>query len=141
MPPQQLAGQRVLVVDDDRLGRKLAELRFGQAGLVVETASTAADAIRMALREPPTVIVSDVRMPGMDGFQLCRAVRGDRRLAAIPIVLLSSADFEEADQAQAQEAGADAFCVRTPELLEAIDALARVLAAKHAPSEGRDSKS
>jgi two-component system phosphate regulon response regulator PhoB len=113
-------------VDDDPLGRKLVALRLRDEGFAVETSGTAEDALGIAVLAPPAAILSDVRMPGMDGFQLCRAVRRDPRLARIPIVLLSTA-VEEADRSRALDAGADGLLVRTPDMRGILDALARVL--------------
>ena len=70
---------------------------------------------------PPDAILSDVLMPGMDGFVLCRAVRQDPRLAGVPVVLLSAAYVDEADQELARDMGADALLLRTPDLREAIE--------------------
>jgi hypothetical protein len=120
-------GRRVLVVDDETLGRKLAALRLRDAGFEVETAGGGEEALRRARLSPPDAILSDVLMPGMDGFQLCQAVRGDARLAPVPVVLLSSAFVEEPDQRLARQMGASALLVRTPDMRDAIDTLAETL--------------
>jgi CheY-like chemotaxis protein len=116
--------KRVLLVDDDPLGLKLAALRLKHAGFAIETASTGEEALRMATSTPPDGIVSDVRMPGMDGSELCQLIRRDPRLARVPFLLLSSAVLEEADRNAALNLGVDAIFVRTSDLRDAIDALA-----------------
>jgi len=117
-------GRRVLVVDDEPVQRKLAALRLEAMGYVVDTAADGQEALNRARHEPPDAIVSDVLMPTLDGFGLCRAVRQDPRLAGVPVVLVSSAYIEEEDRALATRVGADACVVRTPELSEVIAALA-----------------
>ena len=120
-------GHRVLVVDDEALGRKLAALHLRDAGFTVETAPSGFEALIVARASPPDAILSDILMPGMDGFALCDAVRRDERLFGIPVVLLSSAYAEEADERLAREMGADALVVRTPDLRDAIQMLVRAL--------------
>lgn len=124
---QRSAEPRVLIVDDSRLGRKLAAILLAQAGFQVEEASTPAEALGLVSRTVPDAVLSDVRMPGMSGFELCRALRGDPRLGRVPVVLLTADVAGEDDQNQAREAGSAAIVPRSPDLREAIDALAEAL--------------
>jgi CheY-like chemotaxis protein len=126
-------GRSVLVVDDEPVQRKLAALRLGALGYVVETAADGQEALSCARHKPPDAIVSDVLMPTLDGFGLCRAVRQDPRLAGVPVVLVSSAYIEEEDRALATRVGADACVVRTPELSEVIAALTATESADRVP--------
>jgi len=125
-------GRRVLVVDDEQLNQKLAALSLRAAGFEVETASGAEEALERARRSPPDAILSDVLMPGTDGFLLCRALRADARLSRVPVVLVSSEYVEEQDWSLGREMGANAFVLRTPDLGEAISALMESLG-KRAP--------
>jgi two-component system, cell cycle sensor histidine kinase and response regulator CckA len=131
--------RRVLVVDDDPVNRKLTSLRLRSAGFEVEVASSGMDAIDRAHGARPDVILSDVLMPGMDGFLLCRELQRNPELATIPVVLLSSAYDQEADRALALEMGAHALVVRSPELDHAVQALNSALAAGRPPQ--RDASS
>lgn len=119
--------RRVLIVDDSRLGRKLAAIRLGQAGFQVEEAGTPEEALGLAARTLPDAILSDVRMPGMNGFDLCRTLRQDPRLARVPVVLLSADVAGERDERRAREAGSTANVPRSPDLHEAIEALSAAL--------------
>jgi two-component system, cell cycle sensor histidine kinase and response regulator CckA len=137
-------GRRVLVVDDEASNRRLAVFRLRQAGYEVEAVASGAEALRVAAHQPPDAIVSDVMMPGMDGFALCREVRGDPRLASVPVVLVSSAYVDEPDRELARKVGASALVLRTPDLAEAAAALEQCLAREAAPprvasAEGVDS--
>jgi two-component system cell cycle sensor histidine kinase/response regulator CckA len=119
----QGAGRRLLVVDDEPLNLKLAALRLRDAGFEVETAGSGEEALEAARRSVPDAILSDVLMPGMDGFVLCRAVRDDPRLAQVPVVLLSASYVDPADQKLAFDVGANALLLRTSDLEPAIRAL------------------
>jgi PAS domain S-box-containing protein len=121
--PSSAAGRRVLVVDDEPLNVKLAALRLRDAGFDVETAGGAEEALQSARARVPDAILSDVLMPGIDGFLLCDTVRRDPRLAQVPVVLLSASYVDDADQALAREMGASALVVRTPDFASAITAL------------------
>ena len=121
--PAVPTGKRLLVVDDDLLNRKLAAFHLRGAGYDVDVVATAMDALDQARRNPPDAILSDVMMPAMDGFDFCRAVRGESGLGAVPIVLVSSTYVDEADRQLARRVGANALVMRTPDLDEAIVAL------------------
>ncbi len=120
-------GRRVLVVDDEAMNRKLAMLRLQDAGFVVETAPGGAEALEVARRSPPDAVLSDVLMPGMDGFGFCAALRQQPGLSHVPVVLLSSAFVDEADRRLAREMGASALLLRTADLQEAIQVLGEAL--------------
>lgn len=116
----------MLLVDDDPLGLKLAALRLRGAGFTVTLAHSAEDALTAATAEPPDVIVSDIRMPLMDGFQLCEAIRKDARLANTPVLLLSGLVNEHELQ---RAKGLAARCIlRTGDLRETIEVLSSLLA-------------
>jgi PAS domain S-box-containing protein len=119
--------RRVLVVDDESLNRKLAALRLREAGFEVGLAASAAEALAQARLSRPEAILSDVLMPGTDGFVFCHEVRRDPALAATPVVLVSSAYVEAADRELARQVGATALVVRTPDYADAVAALVRSL--------------
>ena len=116
------APHRVLIVDDNRLVRRLLELALEEAGLTPVPAESGEEAIRLAQRDPPDVAIVDQEMPGMKGADLVRALRlsPDPRLAAVPAVGVSA---YAAAEAELRAAGACDF-VRKPiveeELLEAV---------------------
>jgi len=116
-------GWRLLLVDDNSVQLRLGKRLLAQAGFQVATAAGGLAALEMARRSRPDVIMSDVLMPRVDGFTLCREVRRDPAIASIPVVLVSSAYVGEADQALATKAGARALVIRSPGLSEAIEAV------------------
>ncbi len=109
-------GRRVLVVEDDPMQARLLRFHLERMGFVVEVAPDGSAGLDLARSWRPEAIVSDVLMPGMDGFRLCAAVRCERGLDSTPVVLVSSAFVEDADRRLAKRAGADAFVERTPDL-------------------------
>jgi len=114
---------RILIADDEPIQRKLMARLLADAGYAVETAVDGEDALARARHDPPDAIVSDVLMPKLDGYGLCRAVRQDPRLATLPVVLASSAYVEQEDRDLAVKMGADALVTRTPDLGALIAAL------------------
>ncbi|MEO6709037.1 MAG: response regulator, partial [Planctomycetota bacterium] len=112
-------GRRLLIVDDDPLHLKLAEVWMSSAGFEVMTATDGVAALELARRETPAVIVSDVLMPRMDGFGFCLAVRRDSKLANVPVILNSSAYVEAEDHSLARRVGASALLAKS-EGMEAV---------------------
>ncbi len=108
MEPQE---RTILVVDDSTNSAASLEIALGSIpGVRVAFVSSAADAIRSLNRESDAVsaIVTDIRMPGMDGFALIRHVRSDVAHSAIPIVVVS-ADTDPETPARTSQLGANAF--------------------------------
>ncbi len=129
-PAPQIGGaRRVLVVDDEPIQRRLLQVHLVGRGFQVVTAADGRAAIELARADVPDAIVSDVLMPGMDGFELCLQVRRDPRLARVPVVLVSSHYVESEDQAFARKVGANALVRRTPSAHGVIDQLSAALAA------------
>ncbi len=117
----------VLVVDDDPVQLKLMRLHLGDLGFKVMTAGDAAEALRTAHERVPQVILSDVLMHDVDGFQLCFEVRHSPRLGAVPVVLMTAYYQTPADRDLAQRVGANALVLRTPGLKEIAPALLQAL--------------
>ncbi|HYY33072.1 MAG TPA: HD domain-containing phosphohydrolase [Gaiellaceae bacterium] len=116
---------RILLVDDDKGLRALLRTTFEAVDVELVEADNAASAIGALERALPDVVVLDVRMPGMDGLELCRRIKADPATRDVAVVLLTGSDG--GTQARADEAGANAF-VRKPfsplELLSVVERLA-----------------
>lgn len=85
----------ILVVDDDESMRDLLRLHLSAAGYEVEVAEDAIAAGYKVLKRPPDLIISDVNMPHMDGFEFIAALKADKTLPEIPVIFLTS--HEEGD--------------------------------------------
>jgi diguanylate cyclase (GGDEF)-like protein/PAS domain S-box-containing protein len=110
--PSLGAKRRLLLADDDPVQLKLLRLQFEHAGFTVQLAHDGAEALAAAQREPPDLIVADVLMPDLDGYDLCLAVRNDPRLRSVPLILVSANYLEETDQSLGVRVGACAFLYR-----------------------------
>ena len=85
----------ILVVDDDESMRDLLRLHLTAAGYEVQLAADAIAAGYLVLRSPPDLIISDVNMPHLDGFEFIEALKADKTLPSIPVIFLTS--VEEGD--------------------------------------------
>jgi DNA-binding response OmpR family regulator len=99
---------KILVVDDEADIRKVLQEILTAAGYQVLTAADGRDALPITLADQPDLIITDIRMPKLDGLTLCRALRGHPDTADIPVVILTAGNTAEQMQASF-EAGADDF--------------------------------
>lgn len=98
----------VLVVDDLAVNVQLLESLLAPDGHTVRTAGNGADALRMIRAEPPDLVLMDVMMPHVDGFEACRAIKQERSSCLIPVVLVTSLN-DSASRIRGIEFGADDF--------------------------------
>jgi DNA-binding response OmpR family regulator/TolA-binding protein len=122
-----LPKQNLLVADADPRSLRILEVALRKAGFAVTTAADGAEALRKLQRSPPDLLLCELNLPAQDGVALCRTVRGDARMAALP-VLLMNADRAQATRAAALQGGADDFLVK-PLLIKELVARIRVLLA------------
>jgi two-component system phosphate regulon response regulator PhoB len=107
-----MATSDILIVEDDRDILELLAYHFRNRGeFSVTLAVDGEEALRLIGRELPDLILLDLMLPGMDGFQICRQLKSDPRTAAIPIIMLT-ARGEEADRIVGLELGADDYVVK-----------------------------
>jgi PAS domain S-box-containing protein len=116
-----------LIVDDTEENLYLLDTLLKANGYEVQAAHNGAEALAYARSAPPDLIVSDILMPVMDGFSLCRSWRSDPRLEDIPFVVYSATYTEPADQQLALDAGADLFLLKPQEPEAFIEAIRGVM--------------
>jgi putative two-component system response regulator len=102
------AGSLVLIVDDEYIGRETLQSILEGEGYELEMAENGFQAIEKAKQLLPDVILLDVMMPGMTGFEVCQRIRSDPQIAEIPIIILTALDDRES-LLNALKAGADDF--------------------------------
>src|SRR5512146_1988161 len=85
----------VLIVDDEESGRQTIESVLEGEGYTIELAENGFQAIEKARKLLPDVILLDVMMPGMTGFEVCQRIRSDPQMAEIPIIILTALDDRE----------------------------------------------
>ena len=125
---------RILVVDDTEANRYVVARHLTRSGYAVEEATSGLEALEQATRNPPDLIVLDIRLPDLNGFEIARRLRADQRTATIPILHLS-ASFTDADSmARGLDNGADGYLthpVEPPVILATVRALLRARSAEH----------
>jgi DNA-binding response OmpR family regulator len=101
-------GKKILAVDDDERIVRLVQINLTRAGYSVTTAPDGAEALRMIAADRPDLIVLDVMMPGMSGFEVIRTLRADPATENIPVILLT-ARTGDTDIADGWYVGADCY--------------------------------
>jgi len=109
----------ILIVDDDLSAIETLVSILDGRGYLLELAHTGFEALEIAERVQPDLILLDVMMPGMDGFETCRRIRSTPKLAEVPIVMLTALD-NHASLLKGIESGADDFCTKPIERQELI---------------------
>ena len=102
---------RILVVDDTPANAKLLDIRLTAEYFDVVTARSGLEALMLCAEQPVDLVLLDVMMPGMDGFETCRRFKCDPGLQHIPIVMVTALD-QPADRVRGLEAGADDFLTK-----------------------------
>ena len=128
MPPVSRNGPLVLVLDDVPANLTLKRSCLEPLGYRVRTAERADDALRMALTEPPALIISDVGMPEGDGFDFIARVRQQPSLLAVPFIFISSTHRNPALRDKALAMGARRYLHRPLPMEMLIDEIQRALA-------------
>ena len=102
---------RVLVVEDNPVNLELVTALLEEAGCRILTAETAAAALQLVASERPDLILMDVQLPGMTGYEATRKLKANPTTATIPVVALT-AQAMRGDEARARDAGCDAYLTK-----------------------------
>jgi len=105
------ARRRVLLADDDTALRRLISATLGEDNFELLQAVDGAEALQVAREQHPELVLLDVNMPRLDGFEVCRELKSDPATASIKVVMLT-ARGGELDRQHAREAGADDYFVK-----------------------------
>lgn len=101
----------ILVVDDESIGRSVIQGLLGADGYDLQFASDGPSALEIASRSPPDLVLLDIMMPGMDGFEVTKRIRATPGLAEIPVLLVTALD-DRSSRLAGLEAGADDFITK-----------------------------
>ncbi len=118
--------ERLLVVDDEPNLLRAVAATLRAEGYEVTTARSGRDALTHVARSVPDLVVSDIRMPGMDGYQLARALRDSPRTSLVPIVFLT-AKGETEDRVEGFRTGVDAYLTKPFEPDELVAVIRSIL--------------
>ena len=102
---------RVLIVDDERANRQLLQVMLASEGYLLETADSAEQALGMVAEKAPDLIILDVMMPGMDGYQVVSKIKGAVGTRHIPILMLTALD-DRNSRVHGMRAGAQDFLTK-----------------------------
>jgi DNA-binding response OmpR family regulator len=128
---------RILIIDDDVGFRDLLRIHLSAAGYQVQVAEDAVAGGRALLAQTPDLIISDVNMPFLDGFELLSLLRADAETASIPVILLSGRSDGDT-MAKAVELGAADFLTKPvthEQLLESVEACLTRAKSRDAPPD------
>ena len=98
----------ILIVDDDWMNRELLQAHLENAGFQTLTTNNGSKALEIAGAQLPSLILLDVRMPGLDGFEVCSRLKSAQATSHIPVLLITALEDEEA-KLKGVESGADDF--------------------------------
>jgi len=122
-------GARILVADDSVTIQKVVELTFSKEDFVLEQARSGDEAIRKAKETRPDLVLLDLVMPDMSGYDVCAALRTDPALRSVPVILLAGT-FESFDPQRAAQAGANDFVTKPFESQALVGKVKQLLFAK-----------
>src|SRR5512134_1107711 len=126
----------ILVVDDEPDILSLNRIILEREGWQVITSGDGVDAIQKAIDRSPDLIVLDVMMPRMNGYQVCRLLKSDPQTAGIPIIICTVRSLES-EKLYAYTSGADHYLVKPFDPPELVRLARRILAEQPAPPAGR----
>lgn len=119
--------EKILVVEDDRTLQETLQYNLNHQGYQVITAADGATAVEMSKKENPDLILLDIMLPGMDGFEVCRILRKEQ---TIPILMLTARD-DEIDRVVGLEMGADDYLTKPFSMRELIARVKALLRRAH----------
>ena len=108
---------RVLIVDDERHNRELLEVMLTPEGLLLQTAASGEEALAMVAQQPPDLILLDIMMPGMDGYQVAAHIKGEVSTKNIPIIMVTALDDRDA-RVRGLSTGAEDFLTKPVDRIE-----------------------
>jgi len=106
-----MAGIDVLIAEDSRMQARILQKRLTDAGHTVRWAENGAEALKLARERRPAIIISDIEMPVMTGYEFCKAVKSDPALRGVPLILLSTLS-DPIDIIRGLDAGADNYVTK-----------------------------
>lgn len=119
---------RILIVDDELRNRELLEVMLQPEGYVLETAGSGEEALAIVARQPPDLVLLDVMMPGMDGYQVATRIKGNVATNGVFIILLTALD-DRNSRSHGLRAGAEDVLtkpVNRAELCQRVSNLLRI---------------
>lgn len=122
----EVKGKRVLIVEDEESLLKLESILLASKGLKVSACPDGFAAMEELSRNLPDIVVLDVMLPGMDGFEVCRRIKSNSGSAKTPVIMLTARKNSQ-DMERGLQAGADAYITKPFKSAELIATIERLL--------------
>ncbi len=119
---------KLLLVEDNLMGRKMLVRRLSRKGFEVVVAADGAEGVSLARREQPDLVIMDLSLPVMDGWEATRRIKGQAETRDIPVIALT-AHAMAGDRDSALEAGCDDYEAKPVEFKRLLDKIERLLGA------------
>lgn len=110
---------KILIVEDDKFLLKAYKIKLEKEGFDIIMASDGNMGLEMAKKDPPSLILLDLMLPKMDGFEFLKKIKSDEKLKHIPVITISVLS-QKADHEKAMELGAEGYFIKTDYTLEEI---------------------
>jgi DNA-binding response OmpR family regulator len=121
--------KKILVIEDDPATSRLVDYSLRHEGYQVISASNGLEGLRKAISESPDLVILDVMLPGMDGFEICHRLKSEPATAQLPI-LMFSAKAQEIDKDTGIKVGADDYLTKPAAPSEIVSRVEKLLAKK-----------
>jgi two-component system alkaline phosphatase synthesis response regulator PhoP len=129
--------KKILVIEDDPATLRLIDYSLRHKGYQVLTASNGLEGLRKAHNEAPDLVILDVMLPGIDGFEICHRLRSEPDTAPLPILMLS-AKAQEIDKDTGLKVGADDYLAKPADPSEIVSRVENLLASKKHAAPARE---
>ena len=130
---------RILIVDDERANRELLEVMLASEGYALQSATSGEEALTMASQHPPDLVLLDVMMPGMDGYEVTTRIKANPGTRNTPVILVTALDDRKA-RMLGLNAGAEDFLTKPLDRAELFVRVRNLLRLKAAIEEARDAR-
>lgn len=129
---------RILMIDDNTDYLTLMTAVLGRAGYTLITARNGQEGLEKARAEKPDLILTDLMLPQLNGYEICSLLKQDLKYRRIPIVVWSATKLQDRDAKLARECGADAYLLKSVAPAALLQEIERMLAGLPRPSSGED---
>ncbi len=115
--------KKILIADDSRMVITVLKDVFEKEGYAVVTAGSGEEALEILGSQQPDLVLTDTVMTGMDGFEVCRRIKGNSSIPNPPKVVVMTGSIEAVDATRARSAGADDYCAKTSDFKSILSAV------------------
>jgi two-component system phosphate regulon response regulator PhoB len=122
--------ERLLIIEDSMDFLEVLSYTLKAAGFTILSAKTGKEGLETARREQPDLILTDLMLPLLNGYEICSMLKQDGRYARIPIIMLSATKVQERDEQLAKDCGADLFVLKSVDPKDLVQKIRDLLASR-----------